>query len=363
MRSYIHKNDKVFNTIEENNSSQLLLCGIDMSYLPRGGQFIVCIGGVFLFYLLYGYYQELIFSIPGFKLHGWYLTLVQFAFYTLFAAVETIFVLKDITKRIPIKVYFLLAFLTVGTMGMSNSSLRYLNYPTQVIFKCCKLIPVMLGGIFIQDKRYGVMDFISCLLMSIGLTFFILAGSTIQPNFNYIGIIMMSLALCSDAAIGNVQEKSMKLFKASNVEVVLYSYGIGFVYLLFALLISGSLVAGFQYYADNPIQSYGYTFIFSLTGYLGITFVLTLVRAFGALLAVTVTTCRKAVTIILSFVLFTKPFVFQYVWSGMIVLCGIALNIYQKNKTYIDQWFIRFLHHIHFFVISTKKSPRMTQEV
>lgn len=37
------------------------------------------------------------------------------------------------------------------------------------------------------DKRYGVMDFISCLLMSIGLTFFILAGSTIQPNFNYIG--------------------------------------------------------------------------------------------------------------------------------------------------------------------------------
>lgn len=44
----------------------------------------------------------------------------------------------------------IIAFLTVGTMGLSNTSLGYLNYPTQVIFKCCKLIPVMIGGVFIQ---------------------------------------------------------------------------------------------------------------------------------------------------------------------------------------------------------------------
>jgi len=52
--------------------------------------------------------------------------------------------------RIPFKTYLLLAFLTVATMGLSNSSLGYLNYPTQVIFKCCKLIPVLIGGILIQ---------------------------------------------------------------------------------------------------------------------------------------------------------------------------------------------------------------------
>lgn len=46
----------------------------------------------------------------------------------------------------------IIAFLTVGTMGLSNTSLGYLNYPTQVIFKCCKLIPVMIGGVFIQGK-------------------------------------------------------------------------------------------------------------------------------------------------------------------------------------------------------------------
>lgn len=55
-----------------------------------------------------------------------------------------------LSTRIPGKTYMMIAFLTVGTMGLSNTSLGYLNYPTQVIFKCCKLIPVMIGGIFIQ---------------------------------------------------------------------------------------------------------------------------------------------------------------------------------------------------------------------
>lgn len=36
-----------------------------------------------------------------------------------------------------------------------------------------------------------------------------------------------------------------------------------------------------------PVQTYGYAFLFSLTGYFGISFVLALIKIFGALLAVT----------------------------------------------------------------------------
>lgn len=62
---------------------------------------------------------------------------------------------------------------------------------------------------------------------------------------------------------------------------------------------------------QNSSIKYGYAFIFSLTGYLGIQVVLTLVRTCGAFAAVTVTTCRKAVTIIISFLFFSKPFAIQ----------------------------------------------------
>ena len=94
----------------------------------------------------------------------------------------------------------------------------------------------------------------------------------------------------------------------------------------------------FVTFSQNPVQAYGLSFIFSVSGYLGITFVLTLIKAFGALVAVTgepynlnpifnssypkllytvnngafyplsVTTGRKAVTMVLSFIFFAKPF-------------------------------------------------------
>lgn len=54
-----------------------------------------------------------------------------------------------------------------------------------------------------------------------------------------------------------------------------------------------------------------------------------MVKTYGALLAVTVTTFRKALSIIMSFIFFTKPFTLQYVWSGLLVLLGISLNIFK----------------------------------
>ncbi|KAJ9601595.1 hypothetical protein L9F63_000249, partial [Diploptera punctata] len=259
---------------------------------------------------------ELIFTLDGFKPFGWYLTLVQFGYYSIFGYIEVN--MKNVSRRIPLKTYMLLALLTLGTMGFSNSSLGYLNYPTQVIFKCCKLIPVLVGGILIQQKRYGVLDFMAASCMCLGLTLFTLADSYISPNFNTIGVVMISSALLCDAAIGNVQEKSMKAYKATNTEVVLYSYFIGFLYLMVIMVLTGDLYRGITFCSQHVMKTYGYALIFSLSGYLGIQIVLTLVKTCGAFTAATVTTCRKAVTIIISFAFFSKPFTFQYVWSGFI---------------------------------------------
>lgn len=52
---------------------------------------------------------------------------------------------------------------------------------------------------------------------------------------------MINFALVADAVIGNVQEKAMKKYGASNSEVVLYSYSLGTVYLSVALIFSGRL--------------------------------------------------------------------------------------------------------------------------
>lgn len=336
------------------NPNEVRILCIDLTHYNATTQFLVCCGGVFFFFLMYGYLQELIFTLDGFKPYGWFLTLVQFAYYTGFGFFErrlTTRTAAGAKRHIPLRTYALLAFLTLGTMGLSNASLSHLNYPTQVIFKCCKLVPVLVGSIVIQKKAHGPLDFLAALAMCVGLTLFTLGECThsiwscipssyihnwfvvdskVSPNFNTYGVLMISTALLFDAVIGNVQEKAMREYNAPNNEVVLYSYGIGFVYLFVAMLLSGNIMTGLRFCAtvmhtcylyrmifidiyivignQYPIQTYGYAFLFSLTGYLGIQIVLTLVRTCGAPLAATVTTARKAITIAISFLLFSKPF-------------------------------------------------------
>ena len=74
--------------LPEGKSHVDFLC-FDLVYFTRPAQFIILSAGVFFFYLLYGYYQELIFSLPGFTGYGWYLTLIQFGYYTVFGKVSS----------------------------------------------------------------------------------------------------------------------------------------------------------------------------------------------------------------------------------------------------------------------------------
>lgn len=138
---------------ESADQTRLKIFCFDISQLSDTGQFLTCCAGVFVLYLIYGYLQELIFTLDGFKPYGWYLTLIQFGYYTVFGFLERRLTHIAAYRSIPLRTYLLLALLTLGTMGLSNSSLGYLNYPTQVIFKCCKLIPVLVGSIIIQKKQ------------------------------------------------------------------------------------------------------------------------------------------------------------------------------------------------------------------
>ncbi|KAK6743725.1 hypothetical protein RB195_010804 [Necator americanus] len=316
---------------EKHSTQELHLLGFNITYSPVWLQFTLLSSAIFVFYVGYGYMQELIFKLPGMKPFGMYLTLVQFIIYTICGWAEgTMY--HETKRKIPLKIYCLLAFFTVATMGLSNASVGYLNYPTQVIFKCCKLIPVLIGGIIIQGKRYGCIDVTAAILMSVGLIMFTLADSKVSPNFDSRGYIMIIGALLADAVIGNIQEKNMRKYGGSSNEMVLYSYSIGSVYIFVITIGTGEFFSAFTFFLENPWKTYGYGLIFGFLGYLGVNVVVTLIKVCGALVAVTVTTLRKALTIVLSFILFSKPFTADYLWAGLIILLAVYLNLYSKNK-------------------------------
>jgi adenosine 3'-phospho 5'-phosphosulfate transporter B3 len=89
-----------------------------------------------------------------------------------------------------------------------------------------------------------------------------------------------------------------------------------------------------------------YNEILSVLGYIGGICALNITKTCGVFITMTVTTCRKILTIILSFILFPKPFMYlqtsssfqclryriTYIFAGILAFAGIALNIYAKNS-------------------------------
>jgi adenosine 3'-phospho 5'-phosphosulfate transporter B3 len=66
----------------------------------------------------------------------------------------------------------------------------------------------MVMGAFIPGlrRKYPFHEYISALLLVIGLILFTLADAQTSPNFSIIGVLMISGALIMDSLMGNLQE-------------------------------------------------------------------------------------------------------------------------------------------------------------
>jgi len=68
--------------------SDVVVCGLSLARFGPNGQFLICSAGILFFFVLYGYLQEFIFAYGDFKPYGWHLTLMQFAYYSIFGFIE-----------------------------------------------------------------------------------------------------------------------------------------------------------------------------------------------------------------------------------------------------------------------------------
>jgi adenosine 3'-phospho 5'-phosphosulfate transporter B3 len=104
--------------------------------------------GVFSFFCLAAVLEEKLFrdNDRQFKF-GWFLTFIQLVFVTAFSALERIYFKEQVlAHNAELKRHALVAGAMTASRGLTNVSLQFLNYPTQVVFKSLKLLTVMIGS-------------------------------------------------------------------------------------------------------------------------------------------------------------------------------------------------------------------------
>ncbi|KAH3745711.1 adenosine 3'-phospho 5'-phosphosulfate transporter 2 [Pelomyxa schiedti] len=287
--------------------------------------------------------QESIFKNNRFE-YGGFVTVVHFTIFVSFGLLErlghnywplsllNLDLINDYTSRkAPLWYHVRVAFFSVSGFALSAYSLRFLNFPTWLLFKSARVVITMLGGLFIQKKRYTIREYGSVFLIAIGLTVVTMADINAMPTFNFFGILLISLTLIMNACQDNSQEKGMRDYGVTENELVVYSFGIGAIMILPWLFLSNELFTALSVIAVKKFVLLEIV-VAGLLAYFGTVCVLMLVKRTSALTAVITTSCRKAMSLFLSFLLFSKPFTFPYLAGAAVVFAGVVLNIKYKPK-------------------------------
>jgi hypothetical protein len=72
-------------------------------------------------------------------------------------------------------------------------------------------------------------------------------------------------------------------------------------------------------------------FLYTIVSYVAISLHMTMIKEFGGIATVLIGNARKAMTIILSFILFPKPGSVYYLLGGALVFGGLTLSAYSKE--------------------------------
>ncbi|XP_043709899.1 UDP-galactose/UDP-glucose transporter 2-like [Telopea speciosissima] len=307
------------------------LFGISLSDKPKWKQFLLCSSGFFFGYLVNGVCEEYVYNRLQFS-YGWYFTFVQGFVYLALLYLQG-FTTKQMVN--PWKTYVKLSAVLMGSHGLTKGSLAFLNYPAQLMFKSTKVLPVMVMGAFIPGlrRKYSPLEYFSAVLLVVGLILFTLADANSSPNFSVIGVIMVIGALVMDAFLGNLQEAIFTLNpETTQMEMLFCSTVVGLPFLIPPMVLTGELFKAWNSCWQHPYV-YGVLVFEAMATFVGQVSVLSLIAIFGAATTAMVTTARKAVTLLLSYLIFTKPLTEQHGTGLLLIAMGIIMKLLPENNT------------------------------
>ena len=265
--------------------------------------------------------------------------------------------------------YVQLSILVFGATGLATQSLKYVSYPTKVVFKSAKLIPTMILSTFVtrsSHSKYGLLDYAGALFLCLGAAGYSYnsgssSGGSEENHTSMYGISLLVISIICDALLPNLQQNLMTthnqnhfLLLPSTVNnqeresskkqdggvvvpglsaqaVMVNTNAVGFGSILIYMLLSGSLVDAISTSITNPMLLFYLTCV-GVGLSVAVLAYTKLIHASGSVVAVAVSTLRKVATVLLSYMLFPKPILQIHVFSGILVLTGVLIGTFCRKK-------------------------------
>ncbi|PKY45297.1 UAA transporter [Rhizophagus irregularis] len=226
----------------------------------------------------------------------------------------------------------------VGTIGppFGYESLKHIDYPTIILGKSCKLVPVMMMNVILYRKKFPFYKYIVVFLVTVGVSAFMLLQPISEKKKNMAsnslyGIMLLSTNLLIDGITNSTQDQIFHKFKITGLQMMffmnLFSGAFTFSYLL---LNYPELNNAIEFCGKYP-EVIKDILLFSLCGAVGQCFIFFTLQNFGSLVVVTITVTRKLFTMLISIFWFDHHLSIGQWFAVALVFSGIGLESYIKK--------------------------------
>lgn len=247
------------------------------------------------------------------------------------------------------------------------AALRYIDYPTQILGKSCKLVPVMLMNIVLYRRKFALHKYIVVGTVTLGISLFMLYAPSSSSRGGHgtgkqggaatnslLGIGLLLVNLLVDGAINSTQDEVFVKYKIQGIQMMLIMNVFATLITTISMLVPlpeipiisspapavgvkhSELSSALAFINSHP-QVLKDILLFSTAGALGQLFIFDTLENFGSLTLVTITVTRKLFTMLLSLVVYNHRLTPGQSIGVVTVFAGIGIEAYVKRSEALEK--------------------------
>lgn len=255
-------------------------------------------------------------------------------FLALIIASGYLLIRQQTRHRAPLFKYSYASFSNIMSAWLQYEALKFISFPTQVLAKSCKIIPVMIMGRIISRNKYEFYEYIVAVAISIGMIFFLSGSydhSKHTPITTITGLFLLCMYMVFDSFTSNWQSEIFKSYGITSLQMM---WGVNLFSSLFtasSLFVQGGFSEGIEFSSQHP-KFLVDCIILSISSAVGQLFIFFTIAKFGAVVFTIIMTLRQAVAILLSCLIYKHHISLLGVLGIVIVFLAIFVRVYSSHR-------------------------------
>eukprot|EP00095_Tigriopus_kingsejongensis_P011586 snap_masked-scaffold297_size217559-processed-gene-0.20 protein:Tk11586 transcript:snap_masked-scaffold297_size217559-processed-gene-0.20-mRNA-1 annotation:"adenosine 3 -phospho 5 -phosphosulfate transporter 1" len=232
--------------------------------------------------------------------------------------------------RAPLFKYSFCSLSNILSSWCQYEALKFVSFPTQVLAKASKIIPVMIMGKIVSNRKYEFYEYIVAVMISLGMVMFLFGSQEdkkADSSTTISGVFLLVGYMASDSFTSNWQNELFSTYKMTSMQMMC---GVN---LFSCLLTSASLIQQGAFYNSLVFMSQYPVFTFdcivlSVCSAVGQLFIYYTISQFGAVVFIIIMTLRQAMAILLSCLIYQHAISISGILGVLVVFGAMFLKIY-----------------------------------